>query len=361
MPAGLGFAQNRVFCENSEERSFCEGSEFSQKIRVSRVFAESSFTLWVGFAEVSMKRLNALTFRQLRALKAVVASGSISRAAEELSLTPPAVHSQLRLLEENFRCTLLDRSAAGGFVPTPEGKVLLEAYDRAWAGLTLAIHRIDALQRGQTGTVVLGVVSTAKYFAPGLVAQIKAVHPDIDIVLQVGNRDLILERLSDGALDLVIMGRPPREPAVTADLLGDHPHVMIAPPGHALAARPALTPDDILSQPFILREPGSGTRILAMRYLDQLGEGRTYAAVEMESNETIKQSVMAGLGIALISYHTVHDELAHGRLVALPAPGMPIIRKWFLLHRADQEPRGAVATVQRFIVAREGSFLPKLP
>lgn len=307
-----------------------------------------------------MKRLNALTLRQLRALKAVTATGSISRAAEGLSLTPPAVHSQLKLLEDAFGCALLDRTAPSGFAPTAEGRVLLEAYDRAWAGLTLAIHRIDALQRGQTGTVVLGVVSTAKYFAPGLVAKVKAAHPDIDIVLQVGNRDLILDRLSDGALDLVIMGRPPREPAVTAALLGEHPHVMIAPPGHALAARASLTADDLLSQTLILREPGSGTRILAMRYLDQLGEGRPFDAVEMESNETIKQSVMAGLGIALLSFHTVHDELAHGRLVALNAPGMPILRKWFLLHRTDQPPRGAVATVRDFIGAQGGAFLPRL-
>lgn len=306
-----------------------------------------------------MKRLNALSLRQLRALKAVAASGSISRAAEELSLTPPAVHSQLRLLEDNFRCALLDRSAAGGFVPTPEGQVLLEAYDRAWAGLTLAIHRIDALQRGQTGTVVLGVVSTAKYFAPGLVARIKAAHPDIDIVLQVGNRDLIMARLSDGALDLAIMGRPPRDPPVTAVLLGDHPHVMIAPPAHALAGRSVLTADEILSNAFLMREPGSGTRILAMRYLDQLGEGRPYVAVEMDSNETIKQAVMAGLGMAILSFHTVHDELAHGRLAQLAAPGMPLVRKWFLIHRTDQPPRGAVATVLEFIVALEGGFLPK--
>ncbi len=308
-----------------------------------------------------MKRLNALTLRQLRALKAVIATRSISRAAEDLALTPPAIHSQLKHLEEAFGCALLDRSAPGGFAATPEGQVLAEAYDRAWAGLTLAIHRIDALQRGQTGTVVLGVVSTAKYFAPGLVARIKAEYPDIDIVLQIGNRDLILSRLSDGALDLAIMGRPPRDPPVTAVLLGDHPHVMIAPPGHPLAARTGLAPDDILAQTVLLREPGSGTRILAMRYLDQLGSGRPYDAVETESNETIKQSVMAGLGIALISFHTVHDELAHGRLVELHAPGMPILRKWFLLHRTDQLPRGAVATVRDFIDAQGGAFLPRRP
>jgi DNA-binding transcriptional LysR family regulator len=307
-----------------------------------------------------MKRLNALSLRQLRALQAVASTGSISRAAEELSLTPPAVHSQLRLLEENFRCALLDRSAAGGFVPTPEGQVLLEAYDRAWAGLTLAIHRIDALQRGQTGTVVLGVVSTAKYFAPGLVARIKAAHPGIDIVLQVGNRDLIMARLSDGALDLAIMGRPPRDPPVTAALLGDHPHVIIAPRDHPLAQRGILTADEILSNTFLMREPGSGTRILAMRYLDQLGEGRPFVAVEMDSNETIKQAVMAGLGTAILSFHTVHDELAHGRLTQLAAPGMPLTRKWFVIHRADQPPRGAVATVLDFVVALDGAFLPRL-
>lgn len=305
-----------------------------------------------------MKRLAALTFRQLRALDSVARTGSISRAAEELGLTAPAVHSQIKSLEENFGCALLSRHGAAGFTATAEGEALLGAYRRAQAGFELAIRRIDGLQKGFAGTVILGVVSTGKYFAPGLVARLREAYPDIEVLLKIGNRDFIIQALQDSSLDLAIMGRPPRDPAVVATAIGDHPHVLIAPPEHALAHAGAVTAEDILSQPIILREPGSGTRILATRYLDRIGEGRPYETTEMGSNETIKQAVIAGLGIALISQHTVTEELKAGRLVVLNASGLPIVRHWFLLHREDLALTGAMRRVHDFIIAQNGSFLP---
>lgn len=305
-----------------------------------------------------MKRLAALTLRQLRALDSVARTGSISRAAEELGLTAPAVHSQLKSLEDNFGCALLSRHGATGFSATAEGEALLAAYRRAQAGFELAIRRIDGLQKGFAGTVILGVVSTGKYFAPGLVASLREAYPDIEVVLKIGNRDFIIQALQDSALDLAIMGRPPRDPAVVAAAIGDHPHVLIAPPRHPLAQVAAVTAEDILSQPLILREPGSGTRILATRYLDRIGEGRPYETTEMGSNETIKQAVIAGLGIAMISQHTVTEELKAGRLVVLNAPGLPIVRHWFLLHREDLALTGAMRRVHDFIIAQNGSFLP---
>lgn len=305
-----------------------------------------------------MKRLSALTFRQLRALDMVARSGSISRAAEDLGLTPPAVHSALKALEDNFGCALLSRQGPAGFHATAEGAALLDAYRRAQVGFERAIARIDGLQKGYIGTVILGVVSTGKYFAPGLVARLRAAYPEIEVVLRIGNRDFIIQALQDGAVDLAIMGRPPRDPPVTSLAIGTHPHVLIAPPGHRLAALPAITAEDILAEPIILREPGSGTRILATRYLDRIGEGRPYETAEMGSNETIKQAVIAGLGVAMISQHTVTEELKAGRLVVLAAPGLPILRHWFLLHREDHTLTGAMVRVRDFISEQNGSFLP---
>ena len=307
-----------------------------------------------------MRHLGSLTFKQLRALKAVVEVRSISRAAEDLGLTPPAVHSQLKALEDIFCCPLLIRDGPGGFQPTPEGEALLSAYDRMSASLNVAVRRIDALRNGLAGSVVLGVVSTGKYYAPRLVAQLKQAFPEIEVVLRVGNRDSILADLQGSAVDLAIMGRPPRDPPVVAHAIGDHPHVLIVPPGHRLCRLDTITPSDILSEMIIAREQGSGTRILATRFLDRIGEGTPYETIEMGSNETIKQAVMAGLGIALISLHTVTEELRTGRLVAVSTPDLPIVRRWYVLHRLDSPPVGAVATVLEFINAQRGAFLPRL-
>ena len=308
-----------------------------------------------------MRRLASLTLKQLRALEAVERTGSISRAAEELGLTAPAVHSQLRALDQTFGCAMMTRGGAGPFRVSPEGQVLLGAWERADAAFRLALRRIDSLQKGLAGTVVLGVVSTGKYFAPGIVARLRKAVPDIEILLQVGNRDEIIGALQDGALDLAIMGRPPRAPALEALWLGDHPHVLVAPPDHPLAGSSTISPDDVLGDTILMREPGSGTRIVAARFRDRLGAGKTYERAEMGTTWTIKQAVIAGLGIALISYHTVSEELRSGRLVALDLPGLPIMRHWFVLHPTDTPLSGATRTVWDFIAAEKDAFLPHWP
>jgi len=304
-----------------------------------------------------MKRLNSITFKQLRALGAVCEFGAISTAAEMLSLTPPAVHSQLRALEENFGCALVTRTS-GGFAPTEAGTALLAAFRTAQAALERAVRQIDTLGKGLSGTVVLGVVSTAKYYAPRLVALLGQEFPDIDVVLRIGNRARIIQMIETGDLDLVIMGRPPRVPAVVARSIAEHPHLLVAPPGHPLTRLEQVTPDDILSQQFVMREEGSGTRILTMRFLDEIGEGREFAYTEMESNETIKQAVAAGLGVAILSGHTIHEELKSGRLVTIPAQRLPIIRHWFVLHGANQDLSQPAVRVMDWIVANPDRFLP---
>lgn len=304
-----------------------------------------------------MQRLNAITIKQLRALSQVCETGTISAAAEMLSLTPPAVHSQLKALEEIIGRPILSRTA-DGFQPTPEGRALLRAHHISHSALEKAIRQIDTLARGLSGTVTLGVVSTAKYYAPRLVVKLREAFPDIDVVLRIGNRARIMQYLESDELDLVIMGRPPRAPLVTAQSIGEHPHLLVAPPGHPLACGETVGAEDILSQHFVLREPGSGTRILTMRYLDEIGRGREYAYTEMESNETIKQAVIAGLGVAILSAHTMHEELESGRLVAVRARGMPIVRHWFIVHRADSEPAQAVRSVLDWIVENTGKYLP---
>lgn len=307
-----------------------------------------------------MPKLEAITLKQLRALRAVAEKGTISAAASELGLTPPAVHTQIKSLETALRSPVLKSSGQFGASFTAQGLEILKAEKQIAATLQTTIERIKSLQHGQTGLVVLGVVSTAKYFVPGLVAKIGQVYPDIDIILKVGNRQNIIEQLEERAIDLAIMGRPPRSPANIAKIIGPHPHLLIAAPDHPLAQKRNITSEELLAQTFLTREPGSGTRILMTRYLDKFGKSAPYRSMEMGTNETIKQAVIANLGIGMISQHTVTEELKSGRLVALHAPGLPIQRQWYLLHREDLVLSETQQTVRNFILDLKTSFLPSL-
>lgn len=306
-----------------------------------------------------MKRLDTVTLKQLRALQAVAETGSISVAASNLSLTPPAVHNQIKQLETSFGCRMLRREGAEGFTPTPEGEVLLRAQHKLRASLETAVHEIDSLGKGLSGIVVLGVVSTGKYFAPRLVALLRSALPDVEVILKIGNRSEILAALTAGELHLAIMGRPPRLPEVHANVIGEHPHLMVAPPDHPLIHGPREV-KDILSQTFVMRESGSGTRILTMRFLDDLGQGLDFARIEMDSNETIKQAVIAGLGVAILSGHTVFDELKSRRLLAVPVPGLPITRHWFVVYPAGADLTQTAVSVLTWLKNNAGNHLPDI-
>lgn len=303
-------------------------------------------------------RLDAITMRQLRALRVLAEAGTLTAAAELLNLSIPAVHSQIRTLEDALGGPLLDRSRKGALALTPEGQAVLEAAKVVDAALGACAGRLTALRRGLAGRVVLGCVSTGKYFAPRLVAELKRLCPEVEVALRIGNRQDMVVALAEGSADLAIMGRPPREPVVVAQALGPNPHLVVAAPEHPLAGAAHVEPARLLQETFISREEGSGTRILMMRYLDRLGGGMPYDLMPMGSNETIKQAVMAGLGIAFISAHTVTEELRARRLVTLQCDGLPVERTWFLVRRADREPSAAVRRVDAAIVDLRGRFLP---
>lgn len=306
-----------------------------------------------------MLHMNALTLRQLRALRAVATQGTLTAAARDLGLSPPAVHGQIRTLEDLIGSPLLRRGEHGSFVPTHEGQALLDAEAQIANALETCARRVSALQNGQSGSVVIGVIATAKYFAPRLIATLRRAFPDIEVNLRIGNRDAMVLALSGNAVDMVIMGRPPRNLSVISDAIGPHPHIIIAPPDHPLAQADPAMPAELLSETFLVREDGSGTRILTTRFLDRIGEGMTWRAVEMGTNETIKQAVIAGLGIALISAHTVTEEVRAGRLAPIKAIGLPIQRTWYLIRRQDNDMGPAARHVHGHILALKGSFLPQ--
>lgn len=305
-----------------------------------------------------MKRIEQLNFRQLRALHLVAEYGSIADAARVMGLTSPAVHSQVKGLEDIMGCPLFIRSGRNRSQLTPQGLALQKSYLEILSSLERAIHNINAHDAGIMGNVVLGVVSTAKYFAPKIVAELEKAMPDIRIILTVGNRGEIIEKLDHGALDLCIMGRPPRNPSLDSHAIADHPHLLVCGPDHPFRDREHVHLQELKNERFIMRESGSGTRILALRFMQDLLEDESLQIMEMASNETIKQAVMNGLGIALLSAHTVADELRHGQLASLNLQGLPILRKWFLLQPLDNFSSPAAQKVHDWIIAHGASCMP---
>lgn len=304
-----------------------------------------------------MDHLDAITLKQLRALAAIVRNGSLTAAAEELRVTPPAVSTQLRTLESNTGQQVLSRGPDGKVNLTPTGEELLAAAHAIETRLGLSRQRLRALAEGRSGHVALGVVSTAKYFAPGIVALARAEMPDVSIALRVGNREETIAALLSGETDLAVMGRPPVAPDVVSEPIGPNPHVLVVPPGHALLTG-VVTPARLAGETFLLREKGSGTRILTERFLDESLGGRPYESMELGTNETIKQGVMAGLGIAVLSGNTVLGEVATGRLAVARASGLPIVRQWFVVRVESRPVVQAAATLGRFIVENRGRVLP---
>ena len=301
---------------------------------------------------------NAITLKQLRALAAIVKAGTLTAAAEVLNVTTPAVSTQLRALEANFGVSLLHRGPDGKTVVTQSGAAVLAAVRQVENSLTACYSNINALKAGKTGHLLLGVVSTAKYFAPRIVVAAKTGLPDVEVSMFVGNRAEIIQALADKKINLAIMGRPPRNPPVEAEVLGDNPHILVAPKGHRFAGKRDILPEDLMDETFLSRERGSGTRILMQRFLDRIGEGREYKTMVIESNETIKQSAIAGLGLAFISSQAVSAELESGRLVKLEFEGLPIVRHWFLIRRAGGELPPVAKAFAEFLIGLEGQYLP---
>jgi DNA-binding transcriptional LysR family regulator len=307
-----------------------------------------------------MPDFRALTRRQLRALSATVERGSVSGAAVALGVTPPAISTQLKLLEDMVGAPLFHRDSATPFAPTEVGAEILALAQDFERRAARAGERVDALIAGATGSVAFGVVSTGKYLAPYFVAAFNRAFPDIRVTLEIGNREEIIAGLERDEFDVAMMGRPPAHLRVETATLGDHPHILIAPPGHRLETDNEILAEDLVEERFLAREPGSGTRILMERFLARLGGGRPFNVVEMGTNETIKQSVMAGLGLAIISAHTCRMELADRHLIALPVTGLPLVRQWFLLTRVEPAPSRAALKFRDFFIANKAALWPKV-
>lgn len=300
-----------------------------------------------------------LTLRQLRTIGAVHRTGKIISAAKELGLTQPAVSLQLRDAELAAGLPLFDRTA-DGMRPTAAGLAVIEAARAVEERLRIMAEEVDAIAGGRRGMLRLGVVSTAKYFAPAMMAAFMRDNPEIEMTLWVGNRAEAIGSLREHRIDVALMGRPPNELPVRSALFGEHPLVIVAAPGHPLVGARRISKERIGQEPFLMREPGSGTRTSLDMFLSELPGRAENPGVEMGSNETIKQAVMAGLGIALISAHTIAQEVEARRLAVLDVEGLPIRRQWFSVSRADRSVTPVMSAFETFLRREGARFLPQL-
>jgi LysR family transcriptional regulator, low CO2-responsive transcriptional regulator len=271
-----------------------------------------------------------LTIRQLEVLAAVGREGTVTAAAEALHLTQPAVSMQLHQLEQQLGLAMFETVGRRLQITEP-GKELVSLAVELLARLDDLEQIARSLRGVGHGRVRLGVVSTAKYFAPRLLAQFIKLHAGLEFKLTIHNRAQIIDQLQAYAIDLGIMGQPPEGFHFEGTPFAPNLLVAIAAPSHPLSLRRGLLPADLADQPFIVREHGSGTRNAMDRYFAD-HEVKVRHVMEADSNETIKQAVMAGIGLGFLSLHTVRPELAAGRLAVLDVFGLPLRRQWYVVH-----------------------------
>jgi DNA-binding transcriptional LysR family regulator len=303
--------------------------------------------------------MRGLTLQQFATLQAIAEAGALVGAAANLNMTPAALTARLKGLESAVGLPLFDRTSAGLRL-NAAGRVALEKAAGVERAVREFVDAMRAVRTGQGGRLSVGAVSTAKYFAPRLIAAFLARHPKLDLRFLIGNRAETIESLKAMEVEIALTGRPPADLPTAKVALGPHPYVMIAPPDHRLAGAGHIVRQQLAGEAFLFREPGSGTRSLFEYFIGDTEIRRAPIGIELGSNETIKQAVMAGLGIALISAHTIAAELADGRLVRLDVEGLPIVRQWFVVHRADRPLSPAASALRDFAAAHGADFLPQV-
>jgi len=295
------------------------------------------------------------TFRQLRVFSEVARHLSFSKAAQSLHLTPPAITMQIKELEGHVGMPLFERSGRQVALTTA-GEYMLVFARRMLSTLKDAEDTAARLQRLEVGNLTIGMVSTAKYFLPRLLAEFRREHSGIEVKLAVGNRDQLVRLLQGNELDIAIMGRPPKELATRAEPFAAHPHVFVAPVGHPLLAQGLQTVEALRSYAFILREEGSGTRA-AMEKFFAAARFSPQVAMEMASNETIKQAVMAGMGLSFLSLHTLGLELDNKLIAILDVQGAPVVRAWNVVHMLSKLLSPAAEAFRYFVLERGEAYL----
>ncbi len=300
-----------------------------------------------------------VTLRQLRVFSAVARHLSFTRAAEELCLTQPAVSMQVKQLEHHLEVPLFEQLGKKIYL-TEMGQEVYHYARTVLQQLEELQSVLNNLKGLGKGKLKISVASTANYFIPTLLASFCQRFTGITVSLDVTNRETLLSQLTENEVDLVVMGQPPTDMDLGADPFMENPLVIVAPPDHPLAKEKKIPLARLEQEVFLVREPGSGTRIAMERFFAQHHVHIT-TGMEVGSNEAIKQSVQAGLGLGLLSRDTVEMELTLGRLVILEVAEFPIMRYWYVVHRQGKRLSTAAQTFKEFLLGEGPALLGKGP
>ena len=294
------------------------------------------------------------TLRQLKVFETVARLSSFSRAAEELHLTQPAVSTQIKKLEEHAGLPLFEQLGkkiyltAAGVELLHHSRLIVQQFVDAEAAMT-------QFKGVAGGRLNVAVISAGDYFFPRLLVEFARRHDGVTLNLAVTNREELLGQLADNLIDLAVMVRPPQDADTLNEAFAPHPYVIVAPRGHPLANERRIALTRLVREPFVVREKGSDT-------WQSMGEGlgrhlaRLNIAMQIKSTETIKQAVLAGMGISFLSGHTVSRELRDGSLVVLDVQGFPLMLNWFLVQRRTKRLPPVAQAFRQFLI-REGARL----
>lgn len=276
------------------------------------------------------------TLRQLQLFEAIVRLGSFTRAAEELFLTQPTISTQIKKLSDTFGLPLFEH--VGRTVkPTQAGLELYETCKLIFESLANLEMKVADIKGVKRGRLRICVVTTAQYFAPEILGEFCKRYTGIDVALKVTNRHQIIERMLANEDDLYIMGRQPEtDIEVESFVFAPNPLIVMAPRDHPLVSQKNIPLSRIAEEPFILREPGSGIRDTALKLFESKGL-QPRVRMELGSNEAIKHGVVGGLGLSVLSLHTLTLEGATGPVAILDVEDFPIQRQWYLVHPKSKE------------------------
>ncbi len=296
-----------------------------------------------------------ITLRQLKVFERVAQRLSFTRAAEELYLTQPAVSMQIKQFEETIGLSLFERLGKKVYL-TRAGEELYRLSRSISQQLEAAEQLVEEIKGTEGGRLVVSIASTVHYFAIRVLADFCKHYPKVRVSLKVTNRKGLLQQLGENETDIVLMGQPPHDQDLIAEPFMDNPLVVIAALDHPLARKTSVVLDELRYETFLMREQGSGTRSSVERFFAEKGLPMS-ANMEMNTNSAIKQGVEVGLGLGIVSIHTVEHELEARRLVVLNVECFPIIRQWYIVYRAGKRLSAAAQAFEGFVCQEATRFV----
>ena len=289
------------------------------------------------------------TLRQLKIFTTVARLLNFTQAANELHLSQPAVSMQIKQLEESVELPLFEQ-AGKQIQLTEAGREMYQYVRTIFQTFDEMEEVLDAMKGLDRGHINIAVASTVNYFAPRLLAAFSRSYPGIDLSLDVTNRERLIGLLKNNEIDIVLMGLPPEDIELVYEPFMENPLVVIAPPGHPLSGKKKIPAKRLAEEVFIMREAGSGTRLAMERFFSEKSIPIS-TGMQMTRNEAIKQAVRAGMGLGVVSGHTIELEVETGRLVALDVVGFPLKRHWYMVYRKGKRLSPPARAFHDFVLA----------